>query len=241
MEFGKSGKMFGYDRAITVFSPKGRLFQVEYAEKCVERAGTSIGIKCEDGVVLIGDKRGLIDKLHEPDSLKKVFKLDEHIGTALTGLVGDGRRLIKEAREEAQRNRSLYDEEIDVETLTRHVSDMKQLYTQYGGARPFGVAFLIGGMDYKGPSLFRTDPSGVYAKIKAAVLGEGKELAEAIIKKKYSEKLSVKEGIKIGLKAMKEALKEEFRALRMDIGIITKEGYHNLSQEEIKKYLKSKK
>lgn len=231
-------EMFGYDRAITVFSPKGRLFQVEYAAKCVDRAGTSIGIKCKDGVVLIGDKRGLISKFHEPDSLKKVFQIDEHIGAVLTGLVGDGRRLIRSARIYAQQNRAVYDEMVDIHTLVKYISDIKQWYTQYAGVRPFGVVFLVGGVDDQGPSLFRTDPSGVYAKVKVAVLGEGREIASKVLEEEYREEMSIDEAVKLGLKAMQKFLGEEFSVLRMDVGIVTKEGYRCLTQQEIKKYLK---
>ncbi|MFA5003560.1 MAG: proteasome subunit alpha, partial [Methanolinea sp.] len=106
----------GYDRAITVFSPDGRLYQVEYAREAVKRGTTAVGIKCRDGVVLIVDKR-VSSRLLESSSIEKIFKIDEHIGVASSGLVGDARSLVDRARIECQINRVTYDEQMDVEAL----------------------------------------------------------------------------------------------------------------------------
>src|SRR5665648_751899 len=150
----------GYDRAITVFSPDGRLFQVEYAREAVKRGTTAIGLRQTEGVVLLVDKR-VTTRLLEPASIEKIFQIDEHIGAATSGLVADARALVDRARVEAQVNHVSYGEAIGVEVLAKKICDHKQTYTQYGGVRPYGTALLIAGVDDSGtPRIFETDPSG---------------------------------------------------------------------------------
>lgn len=159
----------GYDRAITVFSPDGRLFQVEYAREAVKRGTTAAGIKAKDGVVLIVDKR-ITSRLIEAESIEKIFQIDEHIGVATSGLVADARALVDRARVEAQINMATYDEPIGVEVLSKKICDHKQTYTQYGGVRPYGTALLIAGVDDKHPRLFESDPSGALLEYKATAI-----------------------------------------------------------------------
>ena len=154
----QAGQM-AYDRAITVFSPDGRLFQVEYAREAVKRGTTTVGLKFKDGVVLIIDKR-ISSRLIEPSSIDKIFKIDEHVGCATSGLVADARVLVDRARIEAQINKITYAERIPVEVLVKKICDFKQNYTQYGGVRPFGTALLVAGVDETGTHLFETDPRG---------------------------------------------------------------------------------
>ena len=123
--------MGGYDRAITMFSPDGRLYQVEYAREAVKRGTTAVGIKCKSGVVLLVDKR-VNSRLLEPSSIEKIFKIDEHIGVASSGLVGDARILVDRARVESQINRVSYGEPIDVQTLAKKLCDHMQTYTLFG-------------------------------------------------------------------------------------------------------------
>ncbi|MEE8401139.1 MAG: archaeal proteasome endopeptidase complex subunit alpha, partial [Candidatus Hydrothermarchaeaceae archaeon] len=132
----------GYDRAITVFSPDGRLFQVEYAREAVKRGTTSLGIKYKDGIILAVDKR-ITSRLVEGASIEKIFQIDDNIGAVTSGLVADARVLIDRCRIECQLNRVTYNEPIDMGILTKKICDFKQLYTQHGGVRPFGVALLL--------------------------------------------------------------------------------------------------
>ena len=143
----------GYDRAITVFSPDGRLFQVEYAREAVKRGTTSLGVKSQEGVVLVVDKR-TTSRLVESKSIEKIFQIDDHIGAATSGLVADARALVDRARVEAQINKISYNEPIRVDALAKKICDLKQLYTQNGGVRPFGSALIIGGVNKKGCKLF---------------------------------------------------------------------------------------
>jgi len=162
----------GYDRAITVFSPDGRLFQVEYAREAVKRGATAIGIKTKEGVILIADRR-VGSRLLEASTIEKIYKIDEHICAATSGLVADARVLIDRARLEAQINRLTYDEPISIKELAKKICDFKQQFTQFGGVRPFGVSLLIAGVD-KEPKLFETDPSGALLEYKATAIGAGR-------------------------------------------------------------------
>jgi proteasome alpha subunit len=233
--------IMGYDRAITVFSPDGRLLQVEYARKTVSQGTTAIGIVCKDGVVLVADKR-IIEKLIVAESVEKVFQIDKHIGITLSGLISDGRVLVQRAQTKAQAHKISYDEPIDVLTLTKDIADQQQLYTQYGGARPYGVALLIAGVDETGPKLFMTEPSGIFFEYKATSMGEGSVIANKFINDNYKEDMDIHAGIKLGLAALKEVLNKKFSKERIDVAVITteKKQYKKLSKAELDKYLKIK-
>ena len=150
-----------YDEVITVFSPDGRLLQVEYAFETVYRSPTIIGVSCPEGVV-IGAEEMVESKLRDPILSEKVYEVDEHLGAAIAGLSSDARVLIDYARIYAQSNRLMYDEPADVDTIARGIGDLMQLYTQYEGVRPFGVSIIFAGVDKVGSRLFTTDPSGSY-------------------------------------------------------------------------------
>ena len=229
-----------YDRAITVFSPDGRLFQVEYAREAVKRGTTTLGIKYKDGVVLLVEKR-VGSRLVEPDSIEKVFKIDENVGCATSGLVADARALVDRARVECQTNRSNYGEEMPIEALVKKLCDFKQSYTQYGGVRPFGTALIIAGVDEYGAHLYETDPSGAMTSYKAIGIGAGRNEVGEIFEKEYKEEMTVKQAIGLGVKALKTANEEKFDIKNVEIANVSKErGFHNLTQEEIKKHTTGK-
>jgi proteasome alpha subunit len=208
-----------YDRAITVFSPDGRLFQVEYAREAVKRGTTTVGLKFKDGVVLIVDRR-ITSSLVEQSSVEKIFTIDEHVGCATSGLVADARVLVDRARMEAQINRITYDEKIEIKTLVKKVCDFKQTYTQYGGVRPFGTAFLIGGVDDGGPRLFVTDPSGAMMEYKATAEGNGRDTAIKFLEEHY--KLGKKDdAVVMGIKALYEASEQDLDKSAVEIGMVT--------------------
>src|ERR1051326_1251019 len=165
-----------YDRAITVFSPDGRLFQVEYAREAVKRGTTAVGVRSKTGVALLVDKR-VSSKLVVAASIEKIFAIDAHVGCATSGLVADARALVDRARVEAQLNRISYDEAIPVDTLARRICDYKQSYTQFGGGRPLGPALLVAGADASGPRLCETDPSGALIEYRASAVGSGRPQA----------------------------------------------------------------
>jgi len=226
-----------YDRAITVFSPDGRLFQVEYAREAVKRGTTTVGLKFNDGVVLIVDKR-ITSALIEPDSIEKIFKLDDHVGCATSGLVADARVLVDRARIDGQMNRVTYDERIEVETLVKKICDFKQTYTQYGGVRPFGTALLIAGVDQTGVHLFETDPSGALMSYKASSIGAGRSAVMEVFESDYREGASKDDAIKLGLKALHRATEGKLNPSALEIGIVTKtETFHKLAPDVIKRHV----
>lgn len=229
----------GYDRAITVFSPDGKLFQVQYAQEAVKRGLTALGIKVNEGVILAAEKR-VRSRLVEETSIEKIFQVDEHIGAAASGLIADARVLIDHARIEAQINRLRYDEAISVEALAKRIGDTKQLYTQHGGVRPFGARLLIAGVDGKRPSLFETDPSGVVAAYKCQAIGGGAQTVTDFFEKKYDEKLSLEDAILLALEALRQVVEGDFTEENVEMAVIpVKTGrFEKLSNEEIAKYIK---
>jgi len=226
-----------YDRAITVFSPDGRLFQVEYAREAVKRGTTTVGLKYKTGVVLIVDKR-ISSRLVEPESIEKIFEIDDHIGCATSGLVADARALIDRARIDAQINEITYDEKIQIKTLVKRICDFKQTYTQYGGVRPFGTALLIAGVDETGARLFSTDPSGAYMEYKASSEGAGRNGAVDYFEKYYKEDVSMEEAVDMGIKALNKGTEGKLNADATEIGVVDKSfKFHILSPSETKNYV----
>ena len=154
-------QLMGYDRAITMFSPDGRLLQVEYAKKTVRQGSTAIAMVCNDGILFVTDKR-VIDSLVVPEAVEKIWQIDDHVGAAASGLLSDARVLIENAQVKAQQHRVTFNNEVDTLTVVKDICQLKQITTQSGGLRPFGVSLLVAGVDEKGPRLFETDPIGIY-------------------------------------------------------------------------------
>jgi len=228
----------GYDRALTIFSPDGKLYQVEYAAEAVRRGWTSLGIKSENGVVLIAERRK-VAPLHDVMNLEKVFAVDTHIGATFSGLGHDGRILIDYARLIAVRHRLTFDEPVDVELLARTICDIKQAYTQQAGVRPFGVSLIIGGVDRKGAELVKTEPSGLYFKYYAVAAGAGEQAVINYLEKYYNVKATIEEAIILGLRALRAALEEPLKVERVEIGYvdISSKIFRKLSIEEIQSFL----
>jgi proteasome alpha subunit len=231
--------MMGYDRAITMFSPDGRLLQVEYAKKTVRLGNTAIGMRCKDGVLLVTDKR-IVDKLVVAESIEKIFTIDKHIIATAAGIIADARVLVDRAQNKAQSNKITFDSPIDVLTIVQDIATLKQICTQSGGLRPFGVSMLVAGVDEIGPRLFLTDPTGSYYEFKAVSIGEGEPEIQEMLHKKYKESLSVQQGLKIAVESIKEFLGEDFQTERIDaayVDINTKE-LKKLSNDEVASLIK---
>ncbi len=195
------GMAGAYDRAITVFSPQGRLYQVEYALETVKSGSTSVGIRVDEGVVLAVEEKTQ-SKLQNPVYSQKLFQIDEHIGAAASGLISDARVLVDSARVYAQIFRLSYDEPPSVETIAKRIGDTMQLYTQHAGVRPFGVALLIGGVSSDGPKLFYTEPSGVVVEYLAWGIGRGSDKVKEFFESNYSSSLSLEEAKKLAIKSL---------------------------------------
>ncbi|MEE9525003.1 MAG: archaeal proteasome endopeptidase complex subunit alpha [Candidatus Woesearchaeota archaeon] len=232
-------QLMGYDRAITMFSPEGRLLQVEYAKKTVKQGATAIGMVCKDGVLLVTDKR-LIDKLIVPEATEKIFQVDDNVATTAAGILSDARVLIERAQLTAQQHKVTYDSPIDVLTVVKDICDLKQITTQSAGLRPFGVSLLVAGVDEDGEArLFETDPTGIYFQYKAAAIGEGETEVEEILHKKYKDDMTIEEGLKLAVRALLKVVGNSFSGERLDIVTITKDRkrYKKLSKVEIDKIL----
>ena len=232
-------QLMGYDRAITMFSPDGRLLQVEYAKKTIKQGSTAIAMVCKDGVAFITDKR-VTSTLIVPEGVEKIFQIDEHIGATASGIISDAHVLVERAQIKAQQHRLTYDSPIDVLSVVKDVSSLKQVCTQSGGLRPFGVSLLIGGIDEDGAKLYETDPTGIYFRYKAVVIGEGSPEIEPILEKKYKPEMTIEEGIKLAVKALKKVLKDEFSNERLDLAYIktADKKFTQLDNKEVTKLTK---
>lgn len=229
----------GYDRALTVFSPDGRLFQIEYAREAVKRGTPSVGIICKDGVVFAVNKK-VKSKLIVPSSIEKIFKIDEHIATASSGLVADARRLVDISRNQAQINRLQYHEPISVTGLAKYIGDLEQMYTQSGGIRPFGISLLIGGVSDGECKLFETDPSGALVEYKATSIGLGRDKTLELFEEKYLEDMSLDEAIELAIEGIYVATDGKITDEdNIEIAVISKETekYTRLDEKEVDEYV----
>ena len=233
-----------YDSAATMFSPDGRIYQVEYAREAVKRGTTAVGVVYTGGAVLLVDKR-ITSKLIEAHAVEKIFKIDRHIGVASSGLVGDARMLVARARAVAANNRVVYAEPIEVNVLVKDLSDIMQAYTQNGGVRPFGAAFLMAGVDPDGTvRLYETDPSGAVVAYKASAIGVGRAPAIEHLENEYRLPMDQDAAIRLGLKALYRHTDSSQTTVggepTVDVSLVTvKEGYRQLAADEVKRHLQA--
>ncbi|MEM0097497.1 MAG: archaeal proteasome endopeptidase complex subunit alpha [Conexivisphaerales archaeon] len=223
----------GYDRALTIFSPDGRLYQVEYAIETVRRGTIAIGVKVNEGVVLAVEER--IKKLQSSRLSQKIFQVDDHIGIAAAGYVPDARVMVDSARTIAQNNRLLYDEEVEVETISRRLGDLAQQYTQYAGVRPFGVSLIIAGVDREAPALYSTDPSGTYLEYNAIAIGGGSDAANEYLEQNYKSDLPFDEAVDLALKCILKVNEGKVEPVNVKVATIdnVSRAMKMLSREEV--------
>ncbi|MBU0760208.1 MAG: archaeal proteasome endopeptidase complex subunit alpha [Nanoarchaeota archaeon] len=232
-------QVMGYDRAATMFSPDGHLLQAEYAEKTVRLGSASIGLLCKDGVVIIADKR-VRDKLISPESAHKIFEIDSHILATAAGILADARVLIDQAQVLAQQNRVTYGSPAEPITIIRMIADRKQFFTQYGGARPYGVSLMLCGVNKGKSYLYASDVIGSFFSYRANAIGENDEKIKEVLRKDYKEGMSIEEGIKFGLKVFKDLLGKNFEVSRFEVGYVksSDEKLARLQGEELKRFVK---
>jgi len=233
-----------YDSRTTIFSPEGRLYQVEYAMEAISHAGTSCGILATDGIVLAAEKK-TISKLLEPGiSSEKMYLIDNHVACAVAGITADANILVNNARLQAQRYLYAYQEPIPVEQLVQQLCDLKQGYTQYGGLRPFGVSFLYAGWDsHYGFQLYQSDPSGNYGGWKATAIGANNQAAQSILRADYKPEITLKEAMNLAIKILSKTMdsttlnseKLEFAYLTRVNGKVV---FNNLTKDELEKLIK---
>ena len=229
----------GYDRTATMFSPEGHLLQVEYAEKTVRLGSSSIGMVCADGVFILADKR-ITDILIVKENASKIYEIDSHMIASVAGIISDSRVLIEKAQVLAQQHRVTYDSPIEPELIVKELSNIKQQFTQYGGARPFGVSLMIAGVNGKKPELYASDVTGNYFNYHANAIGEGDNKIKEKLRERYNENLTLKKGVKLALDIFQEIKDKKFDISKFELGYIeSKTGQlQRLEGEEIKNFTK---
>ena len=229
----------GYDRTATMFSPEGHLLQVEYAEKTIRLGSSSIGMICSDGVFILADKR-VEDKLIIPKSAYKVYEIDSHIVASVAGIVSDARVLIERAQILSQQHRVTYDSQIEPELIIKEISNIKQQFTQYGGARPFGVSLMIAGLNGKKPELYTSDVTGNYFSYYANAIGENDEKIREKLREKYKNDLSIKKGVKIAMEIFKEIQEAKFNISRFELAFISSDSgkLERIEGEKLREFMK---
>ena len=239
MPMEMQNQVMGYDRTATMFSPDGHLLQVEYAEKTVRLGSSSIGFVCSDGILIIADRRTR-DKLLVNESANKVYEIDEHIISSAAGILSDARVLVERAQLFSQQHRVTYDTGIDVESVIKEISNIKQMSTQYGGIRPFGVSMMIVGISRDRGKLFVSDVTGNYFGYTASAIGENDEKIKEMLKEGYKPESTVEDALKLGMKIFKKILGKNFNVERFDVGYvkIPDKKLKRMKEDELKKYAK---
>ncbi len=229
----------GYDRAATMFSPDGHLLQVEYAEKTVRLGSTSIGLVTKDGIVIIADRR-IRDKLIATESANKIFEIDEHIIATAAGISSDARILVDDGQVLAQQHRITYDTPIEPIAVIRLIADKKQMFTQYGGSRPFGISLLLGGVSKGKCHLYTSDVTGNFFAYRANAIGENDEQIKEILRSDFKDDMDIEEGIKFALGIFKKILGKNFELDRFDVAYVKTADPRRvrLHGDAMKKYVK---
>ncbi|XP_042382580.1 proteasome subunit alpha type-6-like [Zingiber officinale] len=232
----------GYDRHITIFSPEGRLYQVEYAFKAVKASGiTSIGVRGKDSVCVVTQKK-VPDKLLDQTSVTHLFPITKCLGLLTTGMTADARSLVQQARNEAAEFRFKWGYEMPVDVLSKWVADKSQIYTQHAYMRPLGIVAMILGIDEeKGAQLFKCDPAGHFFGHKATSAGLKEQEAINFLEKKMKNDpvFSYEETVQTAISALQSVLQEDFKATEIEVGVVRTEDptFRVLSTEEIEEHL----
>ncbi|SCU83197.1 LAFA_0D02278g1_1 [Lachancea sp. 'fantastica'] len=213
-----------YDSRTTIFSPEGRLYQVEYALESISHAGTAIGVMAKDGIALAAERKVTSKLLEQGSSTEKLYKLNDNITVAVAGLTADAEILINTARVHAQNYLKTYNEEIPVEILVRRLSDVKQGYTQHGGLRPFGASFIYAGYDNRyGYQLYTSNPSGNYSGWKAISVGANTSAAQTLLQMDYKDDITMEAAMELALKTLSKTTDSStLTAERVEFATITR-------------------
>ncbi|OLL23871.1 putative proteasome subunit alpha type-1 [Neolecta irregularis DAH-3] len=231
-----------YDRMITIFSPEGRLYQVEYAFKAITASGiTCLGVRGKNGSVVVGQKK-VEDKLIDPKTVTHIFKINSHVGVIMTGSIADARASVTRARSEAAKFRYENGYEMPCDVLAKRLATINQVYTQRAAMRPLGVAITLVSHDEEfGPQLFKVDPAGYYTGYLGCATGPKAQDISNYLEKKYKkgEPETVVDTIDLGLSTLMSVLSAEFKRGEVEVGVATKEGFRVLSEEEIDERLQA--
>ena len=228
----------GYDMTPTMYSPDGRIYQVEYAIETVKRGTLAIGIKSKDGVVMAVEE--IPRKLQVSGITQKIFQVDDHIGVAAAGYIPDARVQVDDARTFSQSHKLIYDEQVELETVAKHLADRCHQYTQYSGVRPFGVALIIAGVDQRGNLVYVTDPSGTYVSYAAVAIGASADEVNAFLEKNYKDDMSLDDASALAVAAIELKTDQKDGVKHIKVARITKDKkiLEKLSDAELEKYAK---
>lgn len=226
----------GYDMTPTMYSPDGRIYQVEYAIETVKRGTIAIGIRSKEGVIVAVEE--IPRSLQTANITQKIFQVDYHIGVAAAGYIPDARVQVDNARFFSQGNKLTYDEPVEVETVAKHLADQCHQFTQYSGVRPYGVALIIAGVDQKGQSVFVTDPSGTYVPFAAVAIGSGSDEVNDFLEKTYKDDLSLEDAAALAIAAikLKSEAKDGVKNVKMAKISNEKKVLEKVSQSDLEKY-----
>ena len=229
----------GYDMTPTMYSPDGRIYQVEYAIETVKRGTIAVGIQCKDGIILAVEEK--TRDLQVGDITQKIFQVDDHIGVAAAGYIPDARVQVDTARFFAQSNKLTYDESVEVETVAKHLADQAHQYTQYSGVRPFGVALIVAGIDKKGTRIFVTDPSGTYVSYSAVAIGGTSEDVTNFLEKNYRKDMSMDDAISLAISAINlKNDKSSTEDIKMSKIMLSTQIIEKIPSDVLKKYVQGK-
>lgn len=226
----------GYDMTPTMYSPDGRIYQVEYAIETVKRGTLALGVKSKEGIIMAVEEKPR--SLQTANITQKIFQIDQHIGVAAAGYIPDARVQVDNARFFSQGNRLNYDEPVEVETVAKHLADQCHQFTQYSGVRPYGVALIIAGVDQKGESLFITDPSGTYVPYAAIAIGANSDEVNDFLEKTYNNDLSLEDVSALAIAAIKLKSEEKDGVKNIKMAKITNEKkvLERISESDLEKY-----
>jgi len=229
----------GYDMTPTMYSPDGRIYQVEYAIETVKRGAIAIGLQVKDGVVLAVEEKSR--DLQVEDITQKIFEVDDHIGIAAAGYIPDARVLVDNARFFSQSNKLTYDESVEVETVARHLADQSHQFTQYSGVRPFGVALIVAGVDRRGSRIFVTDPSGTYVPYTAVAIGGNSDEVTDYLEKNYKKEMSMDDAMSLAITAINLKSEEKgVKHIRMSRIKQDTKLFEKVSSQELAKHTQAK-
>lgn len=235
--YGNNNNQQAYDRGVSVFSPEGRLYQVEYAREAVTRGAPGIGIKTEDSVVFASETVSTSTLVVE-DSVEKVNKIDGRIGAVSVGYTPDGRALVDKLRLITQQEKLRYDTDARVENISKQIADHIQESTQVGGRRPYGTSLIIGGVDETGPRLFEVEPGGTPTEWEALAEGNNRTKFIRYFEDEYENDLATEEGIELAVDALDTHSESPVTPQTLDIATVTEEEpFNQLTTDEISDYL----
>ena len=225
----------GYDMTPTMYSPDGRIYQVEYAIETVKRGAIAIGLQSKDGAIIAVEEK--TRDLQVEDITQKIFQVDYHIGIAAAGYIPDARILVDNARFFSQSNKLTYDESVDIETVAKHLADQAHQFTQYSGVRPFGVALIVAGVDKKGARIFVTDPSGTYVPYAAVAIGGDSDEVTDFLEKNYKKEMSMDDAMSLAISAINlKSDENDVKDIRMSRIKTDTKLFEKVSNEELAKY-----